>query len=169
MATIIKPLYGASVPITISLASLASSSTFVAGRESDVVVNTSSRYDDALIAGKIKCGTTPTINTQILVYVWGVLNDTPTYPDVFDGTDSDETLTSVGVGHGFLKLAAVLDVDSTTSDRDYPFGPVSVAQLFGGHLPTHWGLFVTHNTGVALNATGGNHVIKYTPLQYESV
>ena len=169
MSTVIKPLYGASSAITISLASLASSSSFVAGHESDVVTNTSNRYDDALLAGKIRVGTTPTINTQILVYVWGVLNDTPTYPDVFDGTDSDETLTSVGVGRGFLKLSAVLDVDATTSDRDYPFGPVSVAQLFGGHLPTHWGLFVTHNTGVNLNSTSGNHVIKYTPVQYESV
>jgi len=169
VATTIKPLYAASATITITLASLASSSSFVAGREATAIVNTSNLYDDALLSGKIRVGTTPTINTQILIYVFAALDDAPTYPDVFDGTDSDETLTSAGVGRGFLKLAAVLDVDATTSDRDYPFGPVSVAQLFGGHLPTRWSVFVTHNTGVNLNSTGGNHFIKYDGIQYQNV
>lgn len=153
--------YAADAQLTISLASLASSSTFVAGQESAVVDNSSNLYLDALLSGKVTVGTTPTVNTQILVYVFGQNNDTPTYPDVMDGTDSAETLTSVGVGRGFLKLAAVLDVDSTTSDRAYPFGPVSVAALFGGALPQRWSVFVTHNTGVALNATAGNHEISY--------
>ncbi len=84
-----------------------------------------------------------------------------------DGTDSAETLTSVGVGQGFLKLAAALNVDATTSDRDYAFGPVSVAQLFGGVLPQRWSVFVSHNTGVALNATGGNHVLKYQGVKFD--
>jgi len=159
--------YTASATITLSTASLASSATFVAGQESTVVTNTSNKFVDALLSGKVTVGTTPTINTQILVYVFGALNDTPTYPDVMDGTDSAETLTSVGVGRGFLKLAAVLDVDSTTSDRVYNFGPVSVARLFGGTLPTHWSLFVTHNTGVILNATGSNHAYSYVGVKYD--
>jgi hypothetical protein len=85
-----------------------------------------------------------------------------------DGTDSAETITSAGVGRGFLKLAAVLDVDATTSDRVYGFGPVALAPLFGGVLPTHWGVFVAHNTGVNLNATGGNHVFSYIGVKYTS-
>jgi hypothetical protein len=166
MATV-TPNYAATATITCSVASLASSSSFVAGQESTIVDNSSNKYVDALLSGKIRVGTTPTVNTQILVYVFAQLDDTPTYPDVMDGTDSAETITTAGVGQGFLKLAAVLNVDATTSDRDYPFGPVSVAQLFGGVMPQRWGVFVTHNTGVALNSTGGNHFIKYQGVKFD--
>lgn len=152
--------YIASATITITLASLASSSTFVAGQESAAQDNGSNKYVDGILRGKITVGTSPTANTKILVYVFAALDDTPTWPDVFDGTDSAETLTSVGVGDGFLKLAAMINVDSTTSDRTYPFTAMkSLAELFG-FMPQDWGVFVTHNTGVNLNSTAGNHFIK---------
>jgi hypothetical protein len=157
--------YAASATITISLASIATSSTFVAGAESTVIDNTSNKYVDAIVGGKITVGTTPTINTQIQISVFTPIDSTPTYPDVMDGTDSVETLTSVGVGQGFLKLAAVLNVDAVTSNIAYPFS-FSVAQLFGGIMPSRWSLYVAHNTGVNLNATGGNHVIKYEGVTY---
>lgn len=170
MATTITTTYAASAAVTISLApagvGLATSSTFVAGRESTIVDNTSNKYVDVLLAGKITVGTTPTINTQILIYVFGTIDDGPEYPDVMDGTDSAETVTSVGVGAGFLKLAAAILVDATTSDRVYAFGPVALAQLFGGVMPNRWGVFVTHNTGVALNATGSNHEVNYWGITY---
>ncbi len=167
MATV-NIAYAASATVTIGLATtpLASSSTFVAGRQSAVIDNTTNKYDDVFLAGKITVGTTPTTNTQILVYIYAILNDTPTYPDVMTGSDGDVTLTSVGVGQGFLKLAAACNVDSTTSNRGYPFGPVSVSQLFGGNMPNKWGVWVTHNTGVALNATAGNHFVSYTGVTY---
>jgi len=166
MATV-TPNYAATATVSISLASLATSSTFAAGQESAVVDNTTNKYVDALLAGKIRVGTTPTTNTQILVYVFAPLDDTPTYPDVMDGTDSGETVTSVGVGQGFLKQAAFMNVDSNTSDRDYAFGPVSVAELFGGTMPPKWSVFVTHNTGVNLNSTAGNHFVKYTGVKFD--
>ena len=160
----IKLAYGSSSSLTCTLASLASNATWVTGRESDAVDNTTNKYLDYLLAGKITVGTTPTINTEIRVYVVAICNDTPTWPDVFDGTDSDETVTSAGVRDGFAKLAAVLMVDATTSNRTYPFGPVSVAALFGGVLPKKFSVFVTHNTGVNLNSTGSNHSIDVTPV-----
>jgi hypothetical protein len=159
--------YAASATVTCGVESTASSSTFAAGRESSVIDNTTNKYVDALLAGKIRVGTTPTANTQILVYVFAPLDDTPTYPDVMDGTDSAETITSAGVAQGFLKLAALISVDSATSDRDYAFGPVGIAQLFGGIMPPKWAVFVTHNTGVNLNSTAGNHFIKYTGVKYD--
>ena len=154
---------GASAALTISLASLASSATFVAGQESTAIASANPTID-YLLGGKITVGTTPTINTQIQVWVYGSVNDTPTYPDVLDGTDSVETITSAGIRNAALALAAVMDVDATTSDRAYWFAVRSVAALFGGVLPKNWGIFVTHNTGVNLNATAGNHVINYTPV-----
>ena len=158
--------YAASATLTNAIASLATSSTFVAGYESDVFDNTSTKYVDVLLSGQVTVGTTPTINTAILIYVMGLRDDAPAYPDVFDGTTSTETLTSVGVGAGFLRLAAVMSVDATTSDRTYHFGPVSVAQLFGGIMPYKFIVYTTHNTGVNLNSTAGNHVFKTTGITY---
>lgn len=163
--------YAASAALTIGLATtpLASSGTFVLGRESTVVDNSTNKYDDALLSGKVTVGTTPTVNTQIIVYVFGQLNDTPTYPDVMTGSDGDKTLTSVGVGAGFLRQVAVLLVDSTTSNRAYPFGPISVASFFGGVLPQRWSVFISHNTGVALNSTAANHFVSYQGVKYDVV
>lgn len=166
--TTTKTAYAASATITCSVASLGSSSTFVAGQESNVIDNTSNLYDDVLLAGQ--CTTNGTTNvtasTEIRVYVFSVLDDGPTYPDVMDGTDSAETITTAGVGQGFLKLAAIMTVDAVTQSRNYAFGMVSVAQLFGGIMPLKWGLFVTHNTGQILHATAGNHFFKYTGVTY---
>lgn len=158
--------YGSTTTITISPASLATSSDFTAGRESTQVDNTSNLFLDAIVQGLITVGTSPTANTQIQVWVWG--SDTSagtTALDVIDGTDSAETITSAGVRNSFMKLAAVADVDSTTSNRGYPIGAFSVAQLFGGILPEFWGIFVTHNTGVNLNSTAGNHTFAYTGIK----
>lgn len=153
--------YSTDTAITISLGSLASSATWVAGQESNLIDNTSNLYVDALVQGKIRVGTTPTTLTQIIVYVWGSsVSPGSVAIDVIDGTDSAETISSVGVRNSFLKIGAVLDVDSATSDRDYPFA-FAVADLFGGSMPPYWGLFVAHNTVAALNATGGNHVISF--------
>lgn len=159
----VKTEYAASSNLTITLASLATSSTWLAGRESTAVDNTTNKYLDYLLSGKVTVGTTPTSGTEIRVYVAALMDDS-TYPDVFDGTDSDETVTSAGVGAGFLRLAAVLPVGATTSNVAYHFGPVSVAALFGGAVPKKFVAFVTHNTGVNLNSTGGNHQITVTPV-----
>lgn len=162
----VKIEYGSSAAYTITLASLASDSNKLAGRESTAVSNTSNKYLDYLIAGKITTGTSPTAGDVIEVWAYASLDDTPTYPDVFDGTDSNETVTSENVKFSALKLIASIAVDST-SDRTYPFGPVSLASLYGA-VPKHHGVFVVHNTDVNLNSTGGNHSISYTPV-YQTV
>ena len=157
----VKTAYAASAAYTISLASLATSATLVAGQESTAVSNTTNLYIDYLVGGKITGGTTPTVDKTIEVWLYGNVNDTPTYPDVLDGTDSAETLTSVNVKKGAVQLLARMFVDATT-DRPYWFSPVGIAQHFGGFVPKNHGLFVTHDTVAALNATAGNHVINYT-------
>ena len=162
-----------SVTLTIDLASLASGSAgvFTAGREGNAVDNTSNLDVDHLLSGVIRAGTSPTASRYINVYVYANISSasgTPTYPDVLDGTDSAETFTSANVMNGIVKLAASMISDST-SNRDYFFGPVSVAQLFGGSLPKFWGVFVAHDTAVALNATGGQHVLTYERIQAQTV
>lgn len=157
----IKPAYASSAAFTITLASLATSSTLVAGREGTAISNTSNLYDDYLIGGKVTTGTSPTVDTQIEVSVYGGYSDTPTYIDVLDGTDSAETFTSVNVKRSAVRIIERMFVDNT-SDRTYGFGPVGVKQAFGGIMPKNFGPFVTHSTAVNLNSTGGNHEIVYT-------
>lgn len=154
----IKTAYAASSALTITLASMATDSNLLTGRESTAVANGSNLYLDYLLSGKITTGTSPTANKSIEVWLYGEVEDTPTYPDVFDGTDSAETVTSADVKRAALRLAASINTAST-SNVTYWFGPVSVASLYGGRVPRNWGVFVTHNTGVNLHATGGNHAI----------
>lgn len=159
--------YSAATTITIAPQNVASSATFVAGVESDQIDNTTNLYVDALVQGLWTCGTTPTANTTVNVYVWGSHTSLATTAvDVLDGTSSAETITSAGVLAGMLKLAAVGVVDATTSDRGYYIAPFSVAALFGGVLPSFWGLYIAHNSGVNSNTTAGNHVWKYTGVKY---
>jgi len=155
----VKIAYAADAQLTITLASLASDSNLLAGRESTAVDNSSNLYTDYLLSGKITVGTSPTAGTRIEIWVAAPINDTPTWPDTLDGTDSDETITSTATKHSALRMAHVISVDSTTSDRTYPFTQVSVASLFGGKCPTRFVVFVVHNTGVNLNSTGSNHEI----------
>ena len=159
----LKIAYGASSALTITLAALASSTGRLAGRESAAVDNTAGLHLDYLVAGRITTGTTPTDARIIEVWAYGQHEDTPSYPDVFDGTDSAETVTSDGIKAACLRLIAAIATDGT-SNRTYPFGPVGLASLFGGPVPKRWGVFVTHDTGVNLNATAGNHAVWTTPI-----
>ena len=161
-----KLAYAADQQLTITLASLATSATLVAGRESTAVSNASNPYLDRTLSGKITTGTSPTAGT-IQVWVVPATNDTPTWPDVFDGTDSAETVTSADILAAAGALAAVIATDAT-SDRTYPFYCGSVAALFGGVLPRDFVVFVTHNTAVNLNSTGGNHEVTSMGV-YETV
>lgn len=163
--TDIKQAYIASSALTISLASLATDANLLAGRESSAYDCTTDKPLDVMLGGTIMTGTTPTTGKEIRVYCIGTIADS-SWPDVFDGTDSAETISTAGTRDSIGKLAAVIATTST-SNQAYYFGPVSVASLFGGTLPQKFVVFVTHNTAVNLHATGGNHVISITPT-YET-
>lgn len=158
----VKLAYASSAAYTITLTSLATSSTFTGGRESTAVSNTTGNYLDYLVGGVIRTGgTAPTDNTEIRIYGYGSVNDTPTYPDVLDGTDSDETITDSELLGVAIKLLHSTAVDTSTN-QDYWFAPLGIAAIFNGAIPKNHGLFVTHNTGQNLNSTGSNHVLSYT-------
>lgn len=168
MTTTLKPSYGASSALTVTnLQSLGSSSTWVAGWSSAVQDNTSGLYVDVGVTGTILTGTSPTVSTIIEVWAWGILDDTPTYPDTITGSESGSiTLTSANVklAGAFARLGSIT-IDNT-SNRSYPF-QYSLAQNGFGYVPKKWGLFVTHNTGVALKSSG--NVISIIPLNYQNV
>jgi hypothetical protein len=151
--------------LTITLASLASSSSWLTGQASTVVDNTSNKYVGAKVSGQIRTGTSPTAGGQILIYAWEVLkiaSSTASFPiattTAFTGTDAAATFELEQ--KTVLKLAQAITVNGTTG-RDYGFN-FALEPLFGGWMPLKWGLFVTHSTGVNLDSTAGNHWIHFT-------
>jgi hypothetical protein len=148
---------------TITLASLASDTNVVAGRAGTAIDNAATDDAmDAVLGGFITTGTSPTASRQIEVWVFGSYDGT-TYAGDASGTDANLTPSAKAT----MKLAHVIPTDAT-SNKKYSFCVGSVAALFGGVMPRKWGVYVVHNTGVALHATGGNHEVKHTPVKYES-
>lgn len=159
-----------SVDLTITLTALATNAAgvFLAGRESTAVDNSTDLDLDHLLSGVITVGSVaPTVSRSINIYAYApisVASGTPTYPDVLDGTDSAETMTSANVMNSALRFVASITIDATAS-RAYNFAPVSIASLFGGVLPRFWGVFVAHDT--AQNLTGGT--LSYERIQGQTV
>lgn len=156
---------GSAASLTITLASLASDTNLLAGRQSTAISNTTNKYIDALVGGKIMTGTSPTADRNIEVWAWGTYDGT-TYTAGMGASDANKTVTAKRK----LLLGLVQSIPtSSTSDNAYEWGPRSVARALGlGQLPRAWGLWVVHNTGVNLNSTGGNHEIKFTGVHFES-
>ena len=147
------PVYAASVAVfgTNDLDGLASSSGLTAGWESGVITNTA---NDVLLTGRFKANNTAPTAGQINVYVGSLVNDSPSYPDVFDGTSSSETVTSADIRNAILRPAATI-ITGATANRIYEFAPVNIAVLFGGVMPNKYFVFVTHSMVQALNTTAG--------------
>lgn len=157
MATVVTQTTAGPTTITMNLTSRAASATFIAGRESTQVDNSSTKYMDALVLGRFVVGTTPTLPCQLNVYLWGADVSLATTPiDVLDGTDSDETLTNTTVLLNALKLASFNPILVNTSNLTYDIVPFSVAGFFGGAMPLFWGLFVAHNMTAALKTDAAN-------------
>jgi hypothetical protein len=156
----IKTAYNASAAVTCTLASLASSSTLVAGRSSAEVDNTTALDLDKFLSGVIKLGTTPTANTVVEIWIIPKKDDT-TYFDTFDGTDKAVTVSSRGQLFGYGTLVATINNEGAVTGANMEFFRSLVGSLSGGAPPAKFQYFVTHNTVAALNATGGNHLLYY--------
>jgi len=174
MATIYEPKYAANIGVgwgasNASLNALASSSTRTAGAQSDQVDNSSNLYDDMLISGSFKLGTSPTAGKQVDVWIFACKDAGSAYPDVITGAGTAaKTLTSENVRNAGGKLLKSIQVDSTTG-RVYDFSNESVAALFGGVLPQKFVIFVAHDTGVALDASSSGGQMNMLGVQWQGV
>lgn len=164
----VKTAYAASAAPTLTLASLAASSTLLAGRESTLVDNSSNKYLDYLVAGQYRAAATNLQAGTIATAVVGPRDDgggTAVWPDVFDGTDSAETVTVQAMYDQVCKVISAITTDAT--QRTWPFGPVGIAQFFGGICPYKFVYFVSHNAHTSTNAwssTEGDHAVKHTGI-----
>lgn len=150
--------YGTRTALTITLASLGNA----AYRESTEVDNSSTKAVDGILHGKITTGTSPTVNTSITVYVAGSDGTTARLGNM---TGTDSTITPAGEQTQF-EIARIITCDAT-SNHTYEFFVGSIAALFGGVMPKKFSVIVLNSSGVALNATGGNHDIEYTPITFD--
>lgn len=150
----VKNAYGAKTTVTFTLTSLANGS----GRESTVVDNTSNKFADALLLFRSKGQASGTALVDI--YVYAALGDT-TYTDSATGTDAAFTAANRRNSPylGSLQLNA-----GTSQER----GMWSVAGAFNGTMPDKWGLIAINNSGAALSATAGDHVIEFEGI-YQTV
>lgn len=160
----IKFSYPSSTTATITLASLASDTNLLAGRQSTEIDNTTNKYLDYLISGKVRVntGVAPTTARAIQVFVVAIADGT-TYPDQFTGTDANRSLTSANHKNSICRFAAEMVIDATTG-ATYWFSGVSVAAIFGGVLPTKFVVWAVHNTGQTLSSTAGDHAIYIQPV-----
>lgn len=161
-------IYSSNTSITLDVSSLATSSTFLSGRESTEIDNTTNKYIDCIVhcdGINGHASTAPTVGQYIGVWVWGSDVSLATTPiDVLDGTDSAETLGHASVLNS-LKLAAAPAVTVATANLKYWPMPFSVAALFGGVMPKFWGLYVAHNHTGALAASQSG-IWSYVGVKY---
>lgn len=134
-----------------ALNSLASSSTWVAGWESTAIDNTSNKYLDFRVTAKITAGVTLTAG-ELRMYLVGMLDDS-TWPDVFDGTSSAETVTNTSIRDSICQLGAV-SATTTTNSVVYYLDCPSAAAAFKGNLPPKFVAFITHSMVGALASSG---------------
>jgi hypothetical protein len=161
--------YSANTAITFDISSLGTSASFVAGRESTEIDNTTNRYIDCIVNVDGITGhasTAPTIGQLIALYCWGADTSLATTPiDTLDGTDSAETLAHVSVLNS-LRLAGSAAVTVATAGLVYYIQPFSVAQLFGGIMPKFWGLYLAHNHTGALAASQSG-LFSFNGIKYD--
>lgn len=150
----IKNVYATKATITCTLTSLANGSS----RESTVIDNTTSLYKDALLRIKSKGQASGT--GVVRVFAYAALGDTD-YTDLATGSDAAFTA-------GLRNVAFVGAVQMNAATSAVTAGPISIAAAFGGILPSKWGLIVLNNSGAALSATAGDHVLEYEGV-YENV
>lgn len=161
--------YGTDTAITFDVSSLGASSTFLAGRESTQIDNTTNKFVDAIVTCDGILGhasTAPTVGQQIQLYLWGSDVSLATTPiDVLDGTDSAETLAHDSVRQS-LRLVAAPTVTVATAGLKYYIMPFSVASYFD-QMPKFWGLFLAHNHTGALAASQSG-IWSYYGIKFDS-
>lgn len=156
----VKVAYASSSDQTVTnLHSLAASQTYVGGWESGAIDNTSNLYLDYRVTAKLTVASSNNQAGVLFLFLVGMLDDS-TWPDVFDGTESTETVTSAEIRDAICKLGA-MTVVTNTAGRVYYLDCPSVAQVFGGNLPKKFVVFITGNattTTTAQLAASGNQV-----------
>jgi hypothetical protein len=155
----IKDLLASDAALTITLASLASSTAGV-GRQSTIVDNTTNRYPRVVVYYKIKLGTSPT--SARAVYFYLIRSDA-------DGTTKHR---DGAAGASDAAWTATPDLIPAWVAADKASGAATGDVLQGSFTidtpGPEWGVGVVHDTGVNLDSTGSNHWLRYVGVTPEA-
>ena len=167
MATVLTVTYSSNTAITFDVSSVAQSPSFIAGRQSAEVDNTTNQYVDALVNcdGITWSSTSNTVGQEARLYVLG--QDTSFASQnlsVFNGADGAVSSTTATFLQTF-RLAAAVSAVVTTGSLVYGFQPFSVASLFGGIMPKYWQLYLTHSMTGSIH-TGQSGLFSYNGIKY---
>lgn len=150
MPNVVQAEHGTPTAMTITLASLASSTSGV-GRQSTLIDNTDTAQMVHVYV-QVTVGTNPTADTNIYVYL--IKGDGTHRSDGAGASDAGLTVVNA-------RLLGVIRVTAATSDTAY-YGEFIVR-----NPGPEWGIAIVHDTGVNLNATGSNHAVRYTTEDQE--
>jgi hypothetical protein len=155
MANEIKDKFSSSTAFTITLASLATSVVGV-GRQSDIVDNSVTRYQDVLVYAKIKQGTSPTGSRSVYVYaIRSDANATPHRSDAAGASDAGITILNA-------ELIGVMRNKASPTTGDDLYGEFMLSRPGPG-----FGIAIVHDTAVNLDSTGSNHWVRWIGLNPE--
>lgn len=145
----IKDKFSASAALTITLASLATSTAGV-GRQSTIIDNSSVKYQDILLFVKIKQGTSPTGSRGVYVYL--IRDDADGTPYRSDGAGASDA----GLTVQNAQLIGVLRNKTSPATGDDLYGEFLI-----NRPGPKWAIAIVHDTGVNLDSTGSNHYARY--------
>lgn len=151
-----------------ALNSLATDTNLLAGWTSQAITVASADEADHLITGQIKVsGTAPTVGKSIILMAYSALLSNPTWPDLFsagvEGSAGAATINSDEIKNSGLVHVWSTAISATAS-AVYTIPQTSIAQAFGGNIPDSYCLFLTQDTGQAINSSGNSLTIK--PIDY---
>ena len=154
----LKLKYGTSnQSITCTITSLTNNSY----RQSTVVDNGTNLFSDVLVTVKAKGNSTGVSSTgKVIIYAYGTADGT-SYDGGASGTDGSYSIPTGGSIN--LALLGTLNIDANSKTDQQTF---SIAQAFGGTMPSKWGIVVLNSTGATLDASVGSAWYQGVLAQY---
>lgn len=157
----------ASSSLTHSVASLATSSTRVAGQASAAYDNSSNKDEGLGVSVLFTTGTSPTAG---LIEAWLIQErEDGTWPDIFtssySGSDGAFTVRSRDILRASASLLGSVAND-TTSNRSYILKQQDACLLLGTRYVNKFFVWITHSSGVNANSTSGNHETVVKPVYW---
>lgn len=155
MPTTVLPKFSAAAPLTITLAGLANSAAGV-GRQGTIVDNSTSRYERITVYARVKLGTSPSASALVKFFL---IRD--------DGSGTPNRTDNAGASDAGITLTNALPVGTLISSATAATGDVLQGSFVVENPGPKWTLAAVNSTGVALDATGGNHVINWVGSDLE--
>lgn len=155
--------YASAGTLTFGMTNPSSDTTLLIGRQSTSVDNeTSVLALDYILGGHFAGPSTGAAAGFIEVWAYGSWDGGSTFTATCTGTDG--ALTLVAATKSLLRGPVEIITTNTTNSQAYKWGPVALAEVFRGQVPSDWGLWGVQSSGGALTAS----TTKYQAIKVDS-